>query len=261
MLNFMNQPNQQLSFANGCLSVAEWAAAALNKLQNRGVLDFDRAMWQFVYTLIQPRLVYKDSVFHKQTNSKWAREDPAFIITLTMFMLAAAVAYGIAFSEPVVEFGFLVLEVVVIHLFLASAALATLAWALASTRLKSDAVSKHATGGAKVEWLFAFEIQCNAFVPVFFLLYVVQFLLLPLLLQPGILALLFSNILYAAAASWYSYLLFLGYSVLEGARVISGARVFLMLPPLVIVAFLIATVSGVNASVLVLGTWFSRMDD
>jgi hypothetical protein len=35
----------------------------------------------------------------------------------------------------------------------------------------------------KVEWLFAFEIQCNAFVPVFFLLYVVQFLLLPLLLQ------------------------------------------------------------------------------
>ncbi len=49
----MNQPNQQLSFANGCLSVAEWAAAALNKLQNRGVLDFDRAMWQFVYTLIQ----------------------------------------------------------------------------------------------------------------------------------------------------------------------------------------------------------------
>jgi hypothetical protein len=75
-------------------------------------------------------------------------------------MLAAAVAYGIAFSEPVVEFGFLVLEVVVIHLFLASAALATLAWALASTRLKSDAVSKHATGGAKVR-LFCFTIFCR----------------------------------------------------------------------------------------------------
>jgi hypothetical protein len=90
----------------------------------------------------------------------------------------------------------------------------------------------------KVEWLFAFEIQCNAFVPVFFLLYLVQFLLLPLLLQvrcpkqrnlhcfprinvsemkpknfglpiklsclqPGLLALLLSNTLYAAAASWY----------------------------------------------------------
>ena len=95
--------------------------------------------------------MYKDSVFHKQTNSRWAREDPAFIITLALFMLAAAVAYGVAFSEPIVEFGFLVLEVVVIHLFLASAALAGVAWALASTRLKSDAVSQQS--GAKVREL------------------------------------------------------------------------------------------------------------
>jgi len=38
--------------------------------------------------------------------------------------------------------------------------LATLAWALASMRLKSDAVSKHATGGAKVR-LFCFTICCR----------------------------------------------------------------------------------------------------
>ena len=99
---------------------------------------------------LQPRLVYKDSVFHKQTNSTWAREDPAYIITLTVFMLAAAVAYGVAFSEPIVEFGFLILEVVIIHLYLASAACATIAWIVASTRLKSDAVTPHAMGGAKV---------------------------------------------------------------------------------------------------------------
>jgi hypothetical protein len=98
----------------------------------------------------QPRLVYKDSVFHKQTNATWAREDPAFIITLTAFMLISAVAFGIAFSEPIVEFGFLLLEVVVIHLYLASAACATIAWALASSHLKSGAVSAHATSGAKV---------------------------------------------------------------------------------------------------------------
>ena len=94
--------------------------------------------------------MYKDCVFHKQTNSTWAREDPAFIITLTIFVLTAAVAYGIAFSEPIVEFGFLILEVVVIHLYLASAACATIAWMVASTRLKYDAVAPHAMGGAKV---------------------------------------------------------------------------------------------------------------
>ncbi len=56
MLNFMNQPNQQLSFASACMSLAEWAAAAINKLHHRGVLDFDRAMWQFVYILMQVRM-------------------------------------------------------------------------------------------------------------------------------------------------------------------------------------------------------------
>ncbi len=170
MINFMNQPNQHMSFANGCLSLAEWFAAVFAKLQHRGVLDFDRAMWQFIYILIQvhraatrflstaflttlpqPRLVYKDSVFHKQTNATWAREDPAFIITLTLFMLVSALAYGIAFSEPIVEFGFLLLEVVVIHLYLASAACATVAWALASSHLKSGAMSTHAMSGAKVK--------------------------------------------------------------------------------------------------------------
>ena len=56
MLNFMNQPNQQLSFASACMTLAEWAASAISKLRHRGVLDFDRALWQFVYILIQVRI-------------------------------------------------------------------------------------------------------------------------------------------------------------------------------------------------------------
>jgi hypothetical protein len=94
--------------------------------------------------------VYKDSVFHKQTNSTWAREDPAFILTLTAFMLVAAVSYGIAFSEPIVEFGFLVLEAVVVHLFVAAALFATIAWLFVSARIRADHVSPFAMGGHRV---------------------------------------------------------------------------------------------------------------
>ena len=43
---------------------------------------------------------------------------------------------------------------------------------------------------------------------------VVQFLLTPLLLARGFLPALFSNVLYAAALSYYHYLSFLGYSAL-----------------------------------------------
>ncbi len=67
MLNFMNQPNQQLTFANGCLTLAEWAAAAFNKLQHRNVLDFDRAMWQFIYVLIQVRIAGRQASLRLDT--------------------------------------------------------------------------------------------------------------------------------------------------------------------------------------------------
>ena len=62
-----------------------------------------------------------------------------------------------------------------------------------------------------VEWVYAFDIHMNAFFPVFVLLSVVQYMLLPVLLQPGVLSLLLGNTLYLVAFSYYSYVSFLGY--------------------------------------------------
>ena len=61
-------------------------------------------------------------------------------------------------------------------------------------------------------------MHCNAFLPVYLLLYVLQYLLLPLLLRPGFVAVLLSNSLYAIAFSIYHYLTFLGYSVRQPRR-------------------------------------------
>ncbi|KAL3779673.1 hypothetical protein ACHAW5_008694, partial [Stephanodiscus triporus] len=55
-----------------------------------------------------------------------------------------------------------------------------------------------------VEWLYAFDFYCNAFVPLFVLLYVVQFFLLPLVLGTSLLSMGFSNTLYAAAFGYVS---------------------------------------------------------
>merc|ERR1712226_1760874 len=62
-----------------------------------------------------------------------------------------------------------------------------------------------------VEWLYAFDIHCNSFFPMFCLLYVVQFFSLPLVLGQSLFSLLASNTLYAAAFSWYWYITHLGY--------------------------------------------------
>lgn len=63
-----------------------------------------------------------------------------------------------------------------------------------------------------VEWLYAFDVHCNSFFPVFLLLYVIQFFLSPLLLSNRFIATLFSNSLYLIAYTYYCYVTFLGYS-------------------------------------------------
>ena len=65
-----------------------------------------------------------------------------------------------------------------------------------------------------VEWLYSFDVHCDAFLPVYLGLYILQYLLLPLLLRPGWAAALISNTLYLLAFSAYHYLTFLGYSEL-----------------------------------------------
>merc|ERR1712157_335357 len=64
----------------------------------------------------------------------------------------------------------------------------------------------------------------NAFFPLFVLLYVVQFFLLPFVLGNSFFALLISNTLYAAAFSIYFYITHLGYRALP---FLSNTEVFL----------------------------------
>jgi len=64
----------------------------------------------------------------------------------------------------------------------------------------------------EIEWLYAFDIHCNAFFPVFVLLYVVQYFFAPVLIQPDFMATVAANLLYAGAFSYYHYVSFLGYS-------------------------------------------------
>jgi UNC-50 family len=67
--------------------------------------------------------------------------------------------------------------------------IATSAWFLAKRFLKgrrtvgvsSDVIS--GVGGEELEFGYCFDVHCNAFFPVFVLLYVVQYLMMPLLIK------------------------------------------------------------------------------
>merc|ERR1712176_247992 len=87
----------------------------------------------------------------------------------------------------------------------------------------------------RVEWLYAFDIHCNAFFPLFVLLYVVQFFLLPFVLSKSFFALFISNTLYAVAFSLYFYISHLGYRALP---FLCNTEIFLF--PIAVVLFIYA---------------------
>ena len=43
-------------------------------------MDLESASWQMVTLCIDPKRVYKQTTYHKQTKNQWARDDPAFTV-------------------------------------------------------------------------------------------------------------------------------------------------------------------------------------
>jgi hypothetical protein len=64
----------------------------------------------------------------------------------------------------------------------------------------------------RVEWAYAFDVHCNAFFPVFLILYVVQFFFIPILVRSSWISLLIGNTMYFLSFAWYAYGTFLGYN-------------------------------------------------
>ena len=57
-------------------------------------------------------------------------------------------------------------------------------------------ISAHGSTEQKVEWMYAFDIHCNAFFVMFLLTHVLQYLLLPFLLSKSFFASLLANTLH-----------------------------------------------------------------
>jgi len=226
-------------------------------------MDFDAACDQFTTLLtINPAQVYKSSYYRKQTKNHWARDDPAYAVIQVALIVVSTCAYGAATGVS----GFwryltLLLHAVGVHWLLLGIAFASLASWLANSRLqaRSQGQMRAHSVAQKVEWLYAFDIHCNAAFPVFLLLHPIQFFLLPLLLSKTLLALAASNALYAAAACYYCYITHLGYRALP---FLHNTQVYLYPAVAVLMLFALSVVLGllgygVNMTRLIMHIYFT----
>eukprot|EP00741_Cyanophora_paradoxa_P006885 tig00001049_g6660.t1 len=216
-------------------------------------MDFDYSTWQMLYLCVGPYKVYRTTKYHKQTKNQWARDDPAFVVILVYFLMVASVAYAVLFKlSGLLSFLRLISWTILVEFIGFGSLVATLTWWLSNSYLRSPAphsVEQH------VEWLYAFDVHCNAFFPLFVLLYVVQFLFIHILVRPdNFLSALLSNILYVIAFSYYHYITFLGFSILP---FLHNTVIFLYPIGGIAVAFLLSMVFGFNACQFVMSVYFS----
>ena len=119
---------------------------------------------------LYPQRVYKMAYYRKQTKNHWARDDPAFCFLQLVMIIASSIAYGLAFriASFTAILGF-VTKSILIHWLGFGVLMASVGRLVANQHLMTaERSSSHVK--QNVEWLYAFDVHCNAFVPLFVLL-------------------------------------------------------------------------------------------
>ncbi|KAF5444338.1 hypothetical protein F2P56_036823, partial [Juglans regia] len=150
---------------------------------------------------------------------------------------------------------YVVISVLLFHFLITGVVIATSCWFLTNSYLREEAPFNSHVVEQRVEWLYAFDVHCNSFFPIFVLLYVIHYFLSPLLVAHGFIPMLLSNLLFMAAASYYHYLNFLGYDVLP---FLERTTFFLYPIGAVIVLSPILILSGFNPSRYFMNLYFSQ---
>lgn len=89
----MTQSNSTLSSRD---AVRHTAGAKRHKYLRRLLhfrqMDFEFALWQMFYLFTSPQRVYRNFHYRKQTKDQWARDDPAFLVLLSIWLCGKYVA-------------------------------------------------------------------------------------------------------------------------------------------------------------------------
>ncbi|KAL4805270.1 UNC-50 [Aspergillus unguis] len=199
-------------------------------------MDFEMAIWEMTSLLIAPKKVFKSIYYHVKTKNTWHRPDPSFTYLLSFFLLLTALAWGLAYAPSFLAIVRLSFMFIVVHFIGSSLAVSTLGYFVIGRLFGPNGAAASITGlrirgrrrGAaqglftqpgekdQLEFGYCFDVSSRAFFPLYLHLYVIQFLLLPLLTRSpsNFLATFLGNTLYLSALIYYTYIIFLGYNAL-----------------------------------------------
>lgn len=212
----------------------------LSRLFKFNQMDFEFAAWQMVYLFISPQKVFRNFNYRKHTKSQFARDDPAFLVLLCVWLFLSSICFALALNLTTKKVVLFVLFVVFVDFIGAGIVVSTLFWYISNKYLRRD------PEGPDVEWGYAFDVHINAFFPPLSLLHFFQIIFFNKFMYHYVYVFCFiSNTFWLASVFYYLYITFLGYSNLS---IVRNTRVFLLPLPILFVMYLGTLIASWNLS-------------
>ncbi|OWF43985.1 protein unc-50 homolog [Mizuhopecten yessoensis] len=239
--NDANRLSRQDSKNDSRLTATAKRQKYLKRLFKFRQMDFEYAFWQMIYLFVAPQKVYRNFQYRKHTKDQWARDDPAFLVLLSFWLIASSIGFALVLGLTFVGFLKFILWVVLVDCVGVGLLIATLFWFITNKYMILAPPR-----GQDVEWGYAFDVHLNAFFPLLMILHLFQLIfLLPLINQDHFIGLLIGNTFWLVAIFYYIYITFLGYSALPFLR---NTRTLLFPLTGVILLYILSLVIGWNFS-------------
>ena len=133
---------------------------------------------------------------------KYARDDPAFFLLLSVAITVASCSFGIAFfSDTPLLMLRIIAWTIFVDLVATGLVTATLFW-WATNKFLRD---RSANDKERVEWMYCLDIHFNGWCVLFVYVYLLCYILLPVLIVPhSFVSTLLANGIYAAGITHYT---------------------------------------------------------
>lgn len=189
-----------------------------------------------------------------EMRNSWHRPDPAFTYLLSFFLLLTSFAWSLAYTPHVTSVIKLAFMFIFVHFLLGSVLLSTAFYFLVGRllgpgvaglpgRRRQAGLFGSSSSGEALEFGYCFDVTTRAFFPPYVLLYIVQYVLMPVIDHKNRASVFLANALYLAAGIYWSLITFLGFNSLT---FLHHTQLLLVPVGLWVVGWLGCTIAGVN---------------
>ena len=209
----------------------------LKKMYHFKQIDYYLAYLNILYCFI-PKELIEMSKMRKHLKNKYARDDPGFLLLIILYLFVSSVSYSLAFGY----FSFFK----IFNIFFIQSFVFLITFGLIISFISKILIDKYFNNNIMqtVEFIYAFDIHCNGFVPMYFFCFIVPYIFLPLCSKDYyFFQILITNGLLCLGILYYCYNLFMGYFSLPFVR--KNKYVTLMIWP-IILFFLFSTLFRFN---------------